>query len=180
MVKFFILGYNLIILRSKLVGVDVNENVLSPQDVRKILDSDNMEIVKLCKKADITPRKTDEGKTYFSLDDVRALKVAKDSSGSTSVMSKNASQLVVDSLLKSLNRMENNITESISKLLDARLEGMDEVVVELIRCKTENENLKNEIEDLTKENYSLKKENSSYRPILFGLYVKDEVKKSLF
>jgi len=163
------------------VGVsELNGNILSPQDVRKILDSDNMEIVKLCKKADITPRKTDEGKTYFSLDDVRALKNAKDSGSGTSVMSKNASQMVVDSLLTSLNRMETNITESISKLLDSRLEGMDEVVVELIRCKTENENLKNQVENLTKENYTLKKENASYRPIMLGLYVKEDVQKSLF
>ena len=56
---------------------EVNDNVLSPQDVRKILDSDNMEIVKLCKKADVSPRKTDDGKTYFSLDDVRALSKQK-------------------------------------------------------------------------------------------------------
>ena len=164
------------------VGVsEVNENILSPQDVRKILESDNMEIVKLCKKADITPRKTDDGKTYFSLDDVRALKQAKDSSSNVpATMSKNASQLVVDSLLKTLQRMENNITDSVSKILDERLEGMDEVVVELIRCKTENENLKNQIEELTKENYSLKKENASYRPFMLGLYTKDQINNGLF
>lgn len=159
---------------------EVNENILSPQDVRKILDSDNMEIVKLCKKADITPRKTEDGKTYFSLDDVRALKVMKDSASNSTGISKNASQLVVDSLLKSLQRMECNITDSVSKILDERLEGMDEVVVELIRCKTENENLKNQIEEITKENYNLRKENASFRPIMFGMYVKDEVQKSLF
>ncbi len=158
----------------------VEENVLSPQDVRKILNSDNLEIVKLCKKANISPKKTDEGKTYFSLDDVRALKQVKDSSLNTPTISKNASQLVVDSLLKSLHRMEDNITESVSKILDERLEGMDEVVVELIRCKTENENLKNQIEDLTKENYNLKKEVASYRPFMFGTYVKEEVNRSLF
>lgn len=164
------------------VGVsEVNENILSPQDVRKILESDNMEIVKLCKKADITPRKTDDGKTYFSLDDVRALKQAKDSSSNVpATMSKNASQLVVDSLLKTLQKMENNITDSVSKILDERLEGMDEVVVELIRCKTENENLKNQIEELTKENYSLKKENASYRPFMLGLYTKDQINNGLF
>ena len=76
--------------------------------------------------------------------------------------------------------MEDNITDSVSKILDERLEGMDEVVVELIRCKTENENLKNQIEELNKENYSLKKENASYKPFVFGLYVKDEVQQSLF
>lgn len=161
---------------------EVNDNVLSPQDVRKILDSDNMEIVRLCKKADVSPRKTDDGKTYFSLDDVRALKQAKETSNPVSApaISQNASQLVVDSLLKSLHRMENSITDSVTKILDERLEGMDEVVVELIRCKTENENLKNQIEELNKENYSLKKENASFKPFIFGLYVKDEVQKSLF
>lgn len=161
---------------------EVNDNVLSPQDVRKILDSDNMEIVRLCKKADVSPRKTDDGKTYFSLDDVRALKQAKEtlSPVSNPVVSHNASQLVVDSLLKSLHRMENSITDSVTKILDERLEGMDEVVVELIRCKTENENLKNQIEDLNKENYDLRKENASYKPFIFGLYVKDEVQKTLF
>ena len=160
---------------------EINENILSPQDVRKILDSDNMEIVKLCKKADVTPRKTEEGKTYFSMDDVRALKLAKEgSSNAPATMSKNASQLVVDSLMKSLHRMENNITDSVTKILDERLEGMDEVVVELIRCKTENENLKNQIEELNKENYTLKKENASYKPFMFGMYVKEEVQQSLF
>lgn len=160
---------------------EMNENILSPQDVRKILDSDNMEIVKLCKKADISPRKTEDGKTYFSMDDVRALKLLKEgTTGVPSTMSKNASQLVVDSLISSLHRMENNITDSVVKILDERLEGMDEVVVELIRCKTENENLRNQIEELNKENYSLKKENASYRPFMFGMYVKEEVQQSLF
>lgn len=160
---------------------EINENILSPQDVRKILDSDNMEIVKLCKKADISPRKTEDGKTYFSMEDVRALKLLKEGSSNVpSTMSKNASQLVVDSLIQSLHRMENNITDSVVKILDERLEGMDEVVVELIRCKTENENLRNQIEELNKEVYSLKKENASYRPFMFGMYVKDDVQQSLF
>ena len=164
------------------MGVNqLNDNVLSPQDVRKILESDNIEIVGLCKKADVSPKKTDDGKIYFSLEDVRALKKAKETLAPiSSTMSNTASQLVVDSLLKSLHNMENSITDSVTKILDERLEGMDEVVVELIRCKTENENLKNQIEDLNKENYDLKKENASYRQFMFGLYVKDSVGKSLF
>ncbi len=164
------------------MGVNqLNDSVLSPQDVRKILESDNIEIVGLCKKADVSPKKTDDGKIYFSLEDVRALKKAKETLAPiSSTMSNTASQLVVDSLLKSLHNMENSITDSVTKILDERLEGMDEVVVELIRCKTENENLKNQIEDLNKENYDLKKENASYRPFIFGLYIKDSVEKSLF
>lgn len=158
----------------------LSDSVLSPQDVRKILESDNMEIVGLCKKADVAPKKTDDGKIYFSLDDVRALKQAKETLLPISAKSSSNSQLVVDSLLKSLSSMEESITTSISKVLDERLEGMDEVVVELIRCKTENENLKHQIEDLNKENYDLKKENASYRPFFMGLYIKEEVQKSLF
>ena len=159
---------------------EVNENVLSPQDVRKILESDNLEIIKLCKKADVSPRKTEDGKTYFSLDDVRALRQAKDKGMKAPAISQNAAQLVVDGLLNSLQKMENNITTAVSDLIDTRLEGMDEVVVELIRCKTENENLKNQIEELNKENYTLKKEAASYKPFLLGLYYKDEVSKGLF
>lgn len=163
------------------MGVNqLSDSVLSPQDVRKILESDNIEIVGLCKKADVSPKKTDDGKIYFSLEDVRALKQAKETLAPVSVKSSNNSQLIVDSLLKSLKSMESNITDSVTKILDERLEGMDEVVVELIRCKTENENLKNQIEDLNKENYDLKKENASYRPFFMGLYVKDAVEKSLF
>ena len=159
----------------------LKDNVLSPQDVRKILESDNIEIVGLCKKADVSPKKTDDGKIYFSLEDVRALKQAKEALAPiSSTMSSGASQLVVDSLLKSLRSMEANITDSVSKILDERLEGMDEVVVELIRCKTENEELKKQLEDLNKENYDLKKENVSFRPFVFGLYIKDSVEKSLF
>lgn len=159
----------------------VDDSVLSPQDVRKILNSDNVEIVKLCKKADVSPKKTSDGKTYFSMDDVRALKHAKEIlAPSKTGISQNASQLVVDSLLKSLHRMEDNITNSVSKILDERLEGMDEVVVELIRCKAEIEQLKSENNELNKENYELRKENASYKPFILGMYVKDEVRKSLF
>ena len=49
---------------------------------------------------------------------------------------------------------------------------MDEIVVELIRCKTENEKLRQKVDDLTKENYRIKATASTYRPIAFGLYVK--------
>ena len=149
------------------------DKVLSPQDLRKILNADNMEIVRLCRKASIVPKKDEEGKTYFSMEEARLLKQAKESKPP---MAKNSSQLVVDTLLSSLKKMESDITtsvtDSLSKVLDERLEGMDEVVVELIRCKTENENLKNKVNELNKENYKLKNTLNSYKPFAFGLYVK--------
>lgn len=160
------------------------DKILSPQDLRKILNADNMEIVNLCRKASIVPKKDANGKTYFSMEEARLLKQAKESK--RSLMTKNSSQVVVDSLLASLKRMESDITtnlttsitdsltESLTKVLDERLEGMDEVVVELIRCKTENENLKNKVNELNKENYKLKNTLNSYKPFAFGLYVKKQ------
>ena len=52
---------------------------------------------------------------------------------------------------------------------------MDDVVVELIRCKTDNETLKQKIVDLNKEVYQLKNELNSYRPVALGFYKKKEV-----
>lgn len=157
------------------------ERLLTPQEVRKILNADNMEIVQLCRKASIVPGKDSDGKTCFTMEEARLLKQAKNTK---SLMPKSSSQVVVNSLLHSLKRMEDNmtnsitdsITDSLTKILDERLEGMDEVVVELIRCKTENENLKNKINDLNKENYKLKNELTSFKPFAFGLYAKQQVK----
>ena len=70
---------------------------------------------------------------------------------------------------------QNNLEEKISSLIDDKLDGMDEVVVELIRCKTENESLKFKMNELEKLNYSLKNQLSSYKNIGFNLYVKKEL-----
>ena len=69
--------------------------------------------------------------------------------------------------------MENNITTSMTKLIDEKLEGMDDVVLELVRCKTENENLKNKVNELNKENFMLavkktfEKSNELYIMLLY-------------
>ena len=43
------------------------DKVLSPQDLRKILNADNMEIVRLCRKASIVPKKDEEGNLNYEL-----------------------------------------------------------------------------------------------------------------
>jgi len=148
------------------------EVILTPQDVRKILNADNKEIIGLCRKIPIVPRKDANGQTYFSMDEVRLLKQAKDKKHS--VITKEASQSVVESLLNSLRSMEMNLTSSVTKVIDEKLEGMDEVVVELIRCKAENENLKNKVNELNKENFRLKNTLNTYKPLMFGFYIKQE------
>ena len=53
---------------------EVKEKTLSPQQVRAILNADNKEIVELCKRASILPKKDKKGQTYFSYEEVRNLR----------------------------------------------------------------------------------------------------------
>jgi len=55
-------------------------------------------------------------------------------------MTKPNSQVVVNNLLETLNQMENNITSSMTKLIDEKLEGMDDVIKEMVDDKNENSN----------------------------------------
>ena len=159
-----------------------SEKVLLPNDVRRLLNIDNKEIVELCRKASVAPKKDCRGQIYFSIDEVRKLKNAKTSTikelretkVTLPVMTKPDSQTVVNSLLDTLNQMENNITTSVTQILDEKLEGMDDVVLELVRCKTENENLKNKVNELNKENFKLKNVLNSFKPLFAGFYVKKE------
>ena len=163
--------------------MNANPNkVLLPNDVRKLLNVDNKEIVELCKKTSVNPRKDSKGQIYFTVEEVKKLKNAKSSivsemnekKSALSLVSKPNSQMVVNNLLDTLTKMENNITTSMTKLIDEKLEGMDDVVLELVRCKTENENLKNKVNELNKENFKLKNIINSFKPLVGGLYLKKE------
>ena len=77
-------------------------------------------------------------------------------------------------ILNSIQTLETTLSDKIAKVIDEKLEGMDEVVVELIRCKTDNETLKQKIIDLNKEIYQLKNDLNSYKPIGLGLYKRKE------
>lgn len=168
--------------------MNANSNkVLLPNDVRKLLNIDNKEIVELCKKTSVNPKKDSKGQIYFSVDEVRRLKNAKSSvvsemnekKSALSVVSKTNSQMVVNNLLETLSKMENNITDSMTKILDEKLEGMDDVVLELVRCKTENENLKNKVNELNKENFKLKNSLNSFKPLVCGFFIKKEEEVSI-
>ena len=162
-----------------------SEKVLLPNDVRRLLNIDNREIVELCKKTSVNPRKNSQGQIYFSVEEVKKLKNAKSSfinslnDKKSLMISKPNSQIVVNNLLETLNNMENNITTSMSKLIDEKLEGMDDVVLELVRCKTENENLKNKVNELNKENFRLKNILNSFKPVLAGFYIKKEEENNI-
>ena len=162
---------------------EVKEKTLSPQQVRAILNADNKEIVELCKRASILPKKNTKGQTYFSYDEVRNLRKlqAKKQAVNAIAISTAANAAVsqkpdsaIRNILSSLKEMETKLSDRIAKVIDEKLEGMDEVVVELIRCKTDNETLRQKIIDLNKEIYQLKNDLNSYKPIGMGFYKKKE------
>ena len=152
----------------------LKEKILSPQEVRAILNTDNKEIVELCKRASIMPRKNSKGHTYFSYDEVKNLRKVQAQKKVTNpiVTSVQKQPTAIQNILTSLKEMENNLSDRIAKVIDEKLEGMDEVVVELIRCKTDNETLRQKIVDLNKELYQLKNELNTYKPVAMGFYVK--------
>lgn len=154
---------------------------LSPQEVRNILKADNKEIVELCKRASILPKKDNKGQTYFSYEEVKNLRRVQAQKGVTNPLAKVAAAKAsskqpsaVMNILSSLREMETKLSNRISKIIDEKLEGMDEVVVELIRCKTDNETLRQKIIDLNKEIYQLKNDLHSYKPVGLGFYKKKE------
>lgn len=157
---------------SVMVTNELEKTVLSPQEVRNILKTDNREIIKLCKQASIVPKKDKNGQTYFSYKEVKNLKDIQEKPTKSTAIAQVESQKVVNNLITTLEDMEKNITNSMSKIIDEKLDGMDEVVVELIRCKTENETLRQKINELNKENYHLKNTVKSYKSVGLGLYVK--------
>ncbi len=153
------------------------DKILLPEEVRRILNADNREIVDLCKQTSVLPKKNREGQLYFSLDEVKRLKRAKESKAAVTnaVTAANGnSQAVVNNLLSTLKTLENSLTSSVEKVLDDKLEGIDDLIIEFVRCKTENESLKNKINELNKENFNLKMAVNSFKPVMCGLFIKKE------
>jgi len=75
---------------------------------------------------------------------------------------------------------QNYIVQELSDTFEKKFEKFDEIIVELIRCKTENERLKQKVDNLTRDNYKYKKEVESYKSIVPGLYIKKETDKTKF
>lgn len=182
---------------------NVENKAFTPKMVRELLNVDNERIINLCKKISLVPKKNSKGLTYFSRDDVKILKRVQDLQNqaknvqatkeknimapATKQSSPQTPQVVVDAKLTqaaidtierlnhTLNILEENISNKLTSVLDEKLDGMDEVVVELIRAKTENENLRHKINELNKENFYLKNNLTSYKALGFGLYTKKQI-----
>ena len=78
----------------------------------------------------------------------------------------------VTQLATKLETLENNLVDRMSAILSEKMDGFDEIIVELIRAKTENENLRQQVNNLNKQVFILKGELASFNALPFGLYTK--------
>ena len=74
-----------------------------------------------------------------------------------------------------MDKLEDNLISKMSDILSEKMDGFDEIIVELIRAKTENENLRQQVNTLNKQLYIMKKELASYSPIALNFYIKKDV-----
>ena len=102
-----------------MVTQSLSDITLMPSEVREILSADNDEIIKLCKKASIIPRRNNRGLTYFSYDDVKRLQQVKQMKNSLVRISPNN---VVERIMNSFNNMEEKISNNILDTLDKKLD----------------------------------------------------------
>ena len=155
----------------------LSDITLSPSEVRDILNADNEEIISLCKRASIVPKRNRRGLTYFSYNDVKRLQEAKSMTNSLVRITPNA---VVDRIMSSFSQMEekisNNILDTLDKKLEEKIQGVEGMAAELIKIQTENEKLKNKIIELNRENVHMKMELEKFEKIGFGFYRKYDVK----
>jgi len=175
-------------------AINNKTNILYPNEVRDILNSDNNEIKRLCLQSKVYPKKDSvTGKTFFMKDDVDFLKRIKElhSRGQKllgndertlrlpaeqeekAVVSVNGDSLIKEfqNALAQVILTQESMAEKLQETIENKLDGLDDVVIELIQIKTEND-------QLTKENYDLRTEMDSFKSIGLGLYTKQ--KNSIF
>ena len=81
------------------------------------------------------------------------------------------------SIQEKIDKLENNLVAKMAEILSEKMDGFDEIIVELVRAKTENENLRAQVNSLNKQVYILKNELASFNPVAFGIYTKKETKE---
>ncbi|MBK8189877.1 MAG: hypothetical protein IPK79_05440 [Vampirovibrionales bacterium] len=75
-------------------------------------------------------------------------------------------------VVEAVSTAKEGILRDMSRLLDDKLTGLDEVVVELIRCKSENDALRQKLKEKSEETDALQYELTRYKSSGFGFYRK--------
>ena len=92
--------------------------------------------------------------------------------GHASGQLRNAGQDNLAMVVEAVSTAKEGILKDMSRLLDDKLAGLDEVVVELIRCKSENDALKQRNKLLLSEKEALQEELASFKSTGFGFFRK--------
>lgn len=94
------------------------------------------------------------------------------SSSSQSMRNASGGKDNITVMVEAVSQVKEGILKDLSRLLDDKLSGLDEVVVELIRCKSENDTLKKKLDDAVRAKETLEYELSRFKPVQFGFYRK--------
>ncbi len=94
------------------------------------------------------------------------------SSGNQSMRNAAGGKDNITVMVEAVSQVKEGILKDLSRLLDDKLSGLDEVVVELIRCKSENDTLKKKLDDAVRAKETLEYELSRFKPVQFGFYRK--------
>ena len=161
--------------------------------VKKTTNFSNQQILDLCKNGIVQPKKTLDGKIYFTKDDFSIMqklskaheelgllekrkqtdKNVKDNKGNIQASKFELNQKIklpklsqntfdkesnieakqtISSENYNIKEFENNLINKMENLLSRKLDGLDEVVVELIRTKTEINMLRSQLEEMEAKN----------------------------
>lgn len=172
---------------------------IMPKTLRQILQTDNEGIINLCKKASLPLRKNAKGLTFFTGDDVRILQnlaaasikkvekpVCEKPVPTMPVLPVNTDEAVnaLKEIAGSVKNLETSFCDKFAEVLDSKLEeklgGLDEVIIDLVRSKTENDKLRSALNSKESEIYALKNQLSSYKKVWGNFCIKTDEKKSEF
>jgi DNA-binding transcriptional MerR regulator len=78
----------------------------------------------------------------------------------------------ITAMVEAVSQVKEGILKDLGRLLDDKLAGLDEVVVELIRCKSENDSLKKKLNEAVMARESLEHDLARFKPVQFGFYRK--------
>jgi len=152
---------------------------------------DEPTVLSLCQSLGIQPHEDERtGKMFFGIQDIERIRESteKGSNGglqtftkttpaksyaSVATSSGNLSRTDLSMMVESMISAKEEILKDLSMLLDDRLAGLDDVVVELIRSKSENDTLREELKRAQEASTHAKSELAKFRPAAFGFYRKE-------
>lgn len=125
-----------------------------------------------------------EEKSYKLKNNLRKLPAKKHNDmQQTEKEKKDESILLLKQITSAVKNIEDGFYNKFALLLENKLDdkleeklgGIDEVILELVRAKSEAEQMRKTIAENTKEIYSLKNELSTYKKVFGKFYIKEEI-----